>query len=547
MKGLMMDWPLVIPGILRRAAQLFGEKEIVSRRGDGSLYRSNYGELQARVQRLMNGLRGLGVQPGDRIATCAWNHQRHLELYFAIPSLGAVLHTINFRLPRDQLHYIINHAQDRLIFLDRSLGGILADLERELPTVEKYILMDERGPEPSALPQPSMDYEQLMADAAERAEFPVLDENTAAGLCYTSGTTGEPKGVLYSHRSTFLHAMAGCMVDGGAMAEREVTLPAVPMFHVNAWGLPYSCTMAGAKQVFPGPLVIGKPLAELLEAERVTCAAGVPTIWNLLYQALKEQPYDLSSLHTILVGGAAASRSMMENFERDFGIRVLHAWGMTETSPIGTVSRLKAAMENWTEEEQLAVRLKQGIPVAGVEARILGERDEDLPWDGQHSGELVVRGPWIARSYYKSPGTEGSFTADGWFRTGDMASIDQQGYVQITDRKKDLIKRKGEWISSLDMENTILSHPGVLEAAVVGRVCELRDEVPVVLVVKKDDPKHPVEAQDIINLLDGKFAKWQLPLPEDVLFVSSLPKTGVGKLDKKLIRKTLIGQSERKS
>jgi fatty-acyl-CoA synthase len=541
MTGLMMEWPLVIPSILRRAAQYFSEKEIVSRRGDGSVYRSNYGELQARVQRLMNVLRGLGVQPGDRIATCAWNHQRHLELYFAIPSLGAVLHTINFRLPRDQVRYIINHAQDRLIFLDRSVGGILADLERELPTVEKYILMDERGPEPPALPQPSVDYEQLMAEAAATAEFPDLDEHTAAGMCYTSGTTGEPKGVLYSHRSTFLHAMAGCLVDGGAMSEKEVILPAVPMFHVNAWGLPYSCTLAGAKQVLPGPMVIGKPLAELLEAERVTSAAGVPTIWSFLYQALKEQTYDLSSLHTILVGGAACSRAMMENFERDFGIRVLHAWGMTETSPIGTVSRLKSAMESWTAEEQLGVRLKQGIPVAGVEARILGERDEDLPRDGQHSGELVVRGPWIARSYYQSPGTEGSFTADGWFRTGDMASIDKQGYVQITDRKKDLIKRKGEWISSLDMENAILSHPGVLETAVVGRVCELRDEVPVVLVVKKDDSTHPVEAQDIINLLDGKFAKWQLPTPENVLFVPSLPKTGVGKLDKKLIRKTLIG------
>ncbi len=542
MTGLMMDWPLVIPSILRRAAQFFGEKEIVSRHGDGSLSRSNYSELQARVHRLMNVLRRMGVQPGDRIATCAWNHQRHLELYFAIPCLGAILHTINFRLPREHLLYIINHARDRMIFLDRSLGAILADLEHELPTVEKYVLMDERGPEPAALPQPAVDYEQLMADAAERVEFPDLDENTAAGLCYTSGTTGEPKGVLYSHRSTFLHAMAGCMVDGGGMAEKEVTLPAVPMFHVNAWGLPYSCTMAGAKQVFPGPLVIGKPLAELLEAERVTCAAGVPTIWNLLYQALKEQPYNLSSLHTILVGGAACSRAMMENFERDFGIRVLHAWGMTETSPIGTVSRLKAAMESWPEEQQLGVRLKQGIPVVGVEARILGEHDEDLPWDGHHSGELVVRGPWIASSYYENESVAPSFTADGWFRTGDMASIDTKGYVQITDRKKDLIKRKGEWISSLDMENAVLSHQGVLEAAVVARVCDVRDEVPVVLVVRRDESKHPVEAQDIINLLDGKFAKWQLPAVEDVRFVASLPKTGVGKLDKKLIRKTMIGQ-----
>ncbi len=414
----------------------------------------------------------LGVQPGDRVATCAWNHQRHLELYFAVPAIGAVLHTINFRLSREQLVYIFNHAQDKVVFLDRSLGGILADLQPELSTVEKYVLMDERGPEPPALPQPWLDYEAIVADAPERAEFPQLDEHTAAGLCYTSGTTGEPKGVLYSHRSTFLHAMAGCIVDGGAVSEKEVVLCVVPMFHVNAWGLPYSCTLAGAKQVLPGPQMIGKPVAELMETERVTSAAGVPTIWTLLYQHLKEQqavrPYDLSSVHTLLVGGAAASRTLVENYERDFGLKILHAWGMTETSPIGTVSRLKAAMEKWPAEQQFAVRLKQGIPVIGVEVRIVDDKGADLPWDGEHVGELLVRGPWIASSYFHNPGASASFTADGWFRTGDMAAIDRYGYVQLHDRKKDLIKRKGEWISSVDMENAVLAHPGVLEAAVVG-------------------------------------------------------------------------------
>ena len=465
MNGLMMDWPLLIPNILRRAGQFFAEKEIVSRRGDGIVYRSTYGEVQKRVHRLMNVLRRLGVQPGDRVATCAWNHQKHLELYFAVPALGAVLHTINFRLAREQLLYIINHAQDRIVFLDKSLGGILADLERELPSVEKFILMDEGGAEPNALPQPSMDYEELLADASERVEFPPLDEKMAAGLCYTSGTTGEPKGVLYSHRSTFLHAMAGCAVDGGGMGEKEVVLSVVPMFHVNAWGLPYSCTMAGAKQVLPGPQMIGKPIAELIEAERVTSAAGVPTIWNLLYQFLQTQadrPYDLSSLHTVLVGGAAASRTLVESFEKDLGLPILHAWGMTETSPIGTISRLKASMNDWTEERKLAVRLKQGIPVMGVEVKILGDQGQELPWDGQHAGELVVRGPWIASSYYNNSGADGAFTADGWFRTGDIAMVDALGYVQITDRKKDLIKRKGEWISSVDMENLVLAHPAVL-------------------------------------------------------------------------------------
>ena len=386
MDGLMMDWPLVIPSILRRAAQFFADKEIVSRRGDGSIHRSNYGELEKRVHRLMNVMRGLGVQPGDRVATFAWNHQRHLELYFAVPSLGAVLHTINIRLPREQLLYIINHAEDRLIFLDKSLAGPLAEMQRELPTVEKFILMDERGPEPPRLPQPSFDYEDLLAEASERVEFPDLDEKAAAGLCYTSGTTGEPKGVLYSHRSTYLHAMAACMVDAAAMCEREVMLLTVPMFHVNAWGMPYSCTIAGAKQVLPGPYMIGQPVAELIESERVTSAAGVPTIYTLLYQHLKEKPYDLSSLQTVMIGGAAASRTLMENYERDFGITILHAWGMTETSPLGTVSRLKAAMENWPAERQLEVRLKQGLPVLGVEVRVLGDQGEDLPWDGRARG-----------------------------------------------------------------------------------------------------------------------------------------------------------------
>jgi fatty-acyl-CoA synthase len=543
MNGLMMDWPLIIPSILRRAAQFFPEKEIVSRWGDGTLHRMTYRDLQVRVHRLMNAMRGLGIQPGDRVATVAWNHHRHLELYFAVPSLGAVLHTINFRLSREQLTYIINHAQDRVIFADRSIAALLAALQPDLPAVEKYVLMDDRPPEAPAQPRPSIDYEELMAAASDRAEFPVLDENMAAGMCYTSATTGDPKGVLYSHRSTFLHAMAGCMVDGGAMAEREVSLPAVPMFHVNAWGMPYSCTMSGAKQVFPGSGVIGQPLAELLEAEQVTCAAGVPTIWTLLYQHLKEKRYDLSKLHTILVGGSAASRAMMENYRRDFGIKVLHAWGMTETSPIGTVSRLKSAMEAWPEERQLDVRLKQGIPVVGVEARILGDLGEDLPWDGSQVGELAVRGPWIASRYYNNPDAGAAFTADGWFRTGDMASIDQYGYVQLSDRKKDLIKRKGEWISSVDMENAVLAHPGVLEAAVVGRRDEVCDEVPAVLVVGRNDPKHPVAAQEIIDLLARKFAKWQLPLLEDIHFVESLPKTGVGKIDKKVLRKVVGEQA----
>lgn len=536
MNGLMMDCPLVISSILKRAARYFPDKEIVSRFEDESVHRSNYGELHTRVVRLMNVLRDLGIKPGDRVATFAWNHRRHLELYFAVPCLGAVLHTVNLRLHREQLRYIFNHAQDRVIFADRSLAGLLAGLAPELPTVKRYILMDEHGPEPADLPTPWVDYEQLMEAASDREDFPAFDEHTAAGLCYTSGTTGEPKGVLYSHRSTYLHAMSGCMVDTSGVSERETVLPVVPMFHVNAWGLPYSSSLAGAKQVFPGPLVLDRPLAELLESERVTLAVGIPLIWTRLYQYLKENRHDLSRLHTLFVGGAAAPRTLIEGFAHDFGINVIQGWGMTETSPVGTVSRLKSAMTDWPEAERLQVQVKQGVPIVTFETRILDENGQDLPWDGQHVGELVVRGPWVASAYFENPGADAAFTEDGWFRTGDMASMDERGYMQIADRKKDLIKRKGEWISSVDMENEALAHPGVLEAAVVGRPDEACDELPVLFFVVRNEPASPVEIDDLLALLGRKFARWQLPRPEDVHRVATLPKTSVGKLDKKALR-----------
>jgi fatty-acyl-CoA synthase len=536
MNGLMMDWPLVVPNILRRAARLFPENEIVSRYEDETLHRSNYGELYGRVVRLMNVLRSLGIKPGDRVATFAWNHRRHLELYFAVPCLGAILHTVNIRLHREQLRYIFNHAQDRVIFADRSVSGLLAALAPSLPAVERYILMDERGPEPAELPQPWVDYEELMAAASDREQFPDIEEHTAAGLCYTSGTTGDPKGVLYSHRSTFLHAMTGCMVDTSAISERERVLPVVPMFHVNAWGLPYSSTLAGAAQVFPGPLVLDRPLAELLEAERVTVAAGIPIIWGRLYHYLKENRHDLTHLHTLFSGGAAAPRTLIEDYARDFGITVIQGWGMTETSPVGTFSRLKPSMSGWPEAERLDVQVKQGTPLVAFETRIIDEAGRDLPWDGEHVGELIVRGPWVASAYYENPSAASSFTADGWFRTGDMASIDPRGYMHITDRKKDLIKRKGEWISSVDMENEVLAHPAVLEAAVVGRPDRECDELPVLFIVPRDQNAEVPPAEDLIAVLAHRFARWQLPRPEDVHLVAALPKTSVGKLDKKTLR-----------
>ena len=533
--GLMMDIPLTIPSILRRAAQCFPEKEIVSRYNDGSIHRMTYRDLYGRVVRLMNVLRDLGVRPGDRVASCAWNSHRHLELYFAVPCLGAVLHTANIRLFPEQVCYILNHAEDKVVFADKSLAGTLAALQGELKTVETFVLMNDGGEPPAALPSPFLDYEELLAGAADTENFSDLNENTAASLCYTSGTTGEPKGALYSHRSLYLHAMGCCMADSLAIREREVVLPVVPMFHANAWGLPYACAMSGANQIFPGSQLIGRPLAELMEQERVTFAAGVPTVWNLLYQHLKQHPHDLSRLTVIVSGGSATPPTLIENYERDFGITVLCAWGMTEMSPVGSVCRLKAEMENWSHEEQLRVRIKQGIAVANVEMRLLGEQGEALPWDGKQTGELAVRGPWVARSYFANTAADTAFTEDGWFRTGDIVTIDPFGYMEITDRSKDVIKSRGEWISSVDMENSVMAHPAVLEAAVVGRPDDLRGEAPVVFIVLRQ-PDVPVSPQEVLDVLKSRFARWQLPRPSDIHIVTSLPKTSVGKMDKKALR-----------
>jgi fatty-acyl-CoA synthase len=536
--GLMMDTPLTVAAILRRAAQFFPEKEIVSRYNDGTIHRTTYRELYGRVVRLMNVLRALGIRPGDRVATCAWNSHRHLELYFAVPCLGAILHTVNIRLFPEQMAYVLNHAGDSVVFADKSLAGSLAALQCELKTVETYVLMDDRGEPPAALPSPYLDYEELLAGAADSEDFPVLDENTAASLCYTSGTTGEPKGVLYSHRSLYLHAMGCCMADSFAIREREVVLPVVPMFHANAWGLPYACTMTGATQVLPGSHLIGRPLAELMEQERVTFAAGVPTVWNLLYQHRKQHNHDLSRLRVIVSGGSATPQTLIENYERDFGITVLCAWGMTEMSPVGSVCRLKAEMTGWSPEDQMRVRIKQGVPVANVEMRLLGEQGEELLWDGKQAGELAVRGPWVARSYFANSAADAAFTEDGWFRTGDIATIDPLGYMEITDRKKDVIKSRGEWISSVEMENAVMAHPAVLEAAVVGRTDDLRGEAPVVFVVLRQ-PELSVSNQEVLDVLKSRFSRWQLPRPADIHIVASLPKTSVGKLDKRALRQQL--------
>jgi fatty-acyl-CoA synthase len=532
MKGLMMDYPLTLTYLLDRAQRFFPHKEIVSRMPSG-IHRYTYEELYARVQRMASALKELGVGKGDRVATFAWNHYRHLELYFAVPAMGAVLHTLNIRLFPDQIAYIINHAEDKVIFVDESLVPALERIRPQLTSVERFVVMTDVGTPQTSL-SPVQDYEELLRSAPEAYDFPALDEDDAAVMCYTSGTTGNPKGAIYSHRALVLHSLAECLADTFTISEQDVILPVVPMFHVNAWGLPYTATLVGAKQVCPGPHLHPREVAELIQAERVTVTAGVPTIWIGLYQLLQEERYDLSSLRAMVVGGSAMPQSFIERFEKEFGINVVHAWGMTEMSPLGTMSRLKSHLETLPEEERFRIRAKQGTSVPFVEIRAVDEEGREVPWDGKTMGELQVRGPWIIRSYYNDPRTEESFD-DGWFRTGDVVTIDPEGYIQIVDRTKDLVKSGGEWISSVELEGVIMAHPKVLEAAVIAMPHPRWQERPLACVVPKEEFKDLISKEEILEFLKGKVAKWWLP--DDIVFVESLPKTSVGKFDKKTLRK----------
>lgn len=533
----MMDYPLTTRHIFDRAQKLFAKQELVTITADG-YERSNYGEMCDRAQKVASALNALGIKRGDRVGTLAWNTTRHYELYFAIPTMGAVLHTLNLRLSPDQLGYIIRDGGDRIIFVDADLLPLLEKCKPFLESVEHIFVMNGTAtPSESGLPL-VMDYEELVKSAPAGFQWPDLDEREACAMCYTSGTTGNPKGVVYSHRSTVLHAISVTMADTIAVSGQDAIMPIVPMFHVNAWGIPHAAAMVGSRLIFPGKFMIPDRIALAMQEERVTVGAGVPTVWLGLLNALAQKTYDLSTVRALVCGGSAAPAALIRNLDK-FNLPILHAWGMTEMSPIGTVSRLKAGLEKLPYEEQLAYRAKQGMPVPGVDIRIMNlETGQEAPWDGVTFGEIQVRGPWITASYYHGDDLEQgeSKFIDGWFRTGDVATIDAAGYIEIVDRTKDVIKSGGEWISSVQLEGLILGHPRVAESAVIGMPHPKWQERPVAVVVMKQG-ETPVTKDEINEYLAPHVAKWWLV--DAVVITETIPKTSVGKIDKKVLRAEL--------
>lgn len=526
MYGLMMDYPLTVPYLLDRAARYFPDVEVVSRRPDRSVARSTYADVRSRAHQLAGALTKLGVGRGDRVATLGWNHARHLEAYFGVPLMGGILHTLNPRLSAEDLAYVVNHAGDSVLLVDDVLLPVLARFRGQVNL--EHIIVWADG---TQAPEGTIDYEELIGAEPEEFAGPRLDELEAASMCYTSGTTGRPKGAVYSHRAIMLHSLVSGMTDGLAIGQHEVLCPVVPMFHVNGWGLPFTATMVGCKQVLPGPYLDPESLLDLYVREGVTISAGVPTIWMGILRALEKEPdrWDLGAIRMI-VGGSAAPESLIRGFDRH-GLRVIHAWGMTEMTPLGTVSWLKRSLEGLPEDEQYAYRATQGLPAPLVETRIMGPSGE-APWDGEAMGELEVRGPWVASAYYQEPELTDKWSGDGWFRTGDVATIDPEGYVKITDRTKDLVKSGGEWISSVDLENALMGHPAVAEAAVIAAKHPEWDERPVAVVVFEQGAT--VTADELRAYLEPRFPKFWLP--DEFVFTKEIPQTAAGKFQKSTLR-----------
>ncbi|HEX5788720.1 MAG TPA: long-chain-fatty-acid--CoA ligase [Woeseiaceae bacterium] len=540
MQGLMMNRPLLISSIAEHAEKFHGEREIVAVTASEPRHRTTWGEVVRRARRVAAALERHGLERGDRVATLAWNDHRHLELYYGISGAGYVCHTVNPRLFPAQIVYIVNHAEDRWLFVDPLFLPLLGKIAPELPTIEQVIVLtDDAHMPPTALPG-VRSYESLIAGEPDTWEWPDFDERTASALCYTSGTTGHPKGVLYDHRSTILHAYAGVAADVLGLSSRDSVLPVVPLFHVNAWGTPYSAAIAGAKLVLPGPkMADGEVLYDLLESEEVSLALGVPTVWMALLQYLAASGRQLTKLKRTVIGGAAVPRSMIAAFRDRHGVEVRQGWGMTEMSPIGAVNSPKAGMEELDDEQKLDIAVKAGRGVYGCEFRIVGDDGHVLPWDGKAYGALQVRGNWVCSAYYRADGGEEgvdgrspAHTADGWFDTGDVAIIDRQGYVTITDRTKDVIKSGGEWISSIELENVIMGHPAVAEAAVIGVPHPRWSERPLLVVVPARDAA--IDKADLLAWYAGRVADWWIP--NDVVVVEELPHTATGKVKKVALR-----------
>jgi fatty-acyl-CoA synthase len=539
MLGQMQSQPLLISSLIVHAERHHGSTEIVSRRVEGDIHRSSWGQIARRSRQVANALDGLHLAHGERVATLAWNGYRHLELYFGVSGTGRVLHTLNPRLHPEQLAWIVNHADDRALCFDMSFLPLVQAVHAKCPGVKHWIALCDADKLPAESGVPGLvSYEAWMEGHSETYVWPELDENSASSMCYTSGTTGNPKAALYSHRSTLLHAYAAALPDSLGCSARDAILPVVPMFHVNAWGLPYSAAAVGCKLVFPGPALDGKSVYELIESEKVSMAAGVPTVWQMLLGHMQAGGLRFSTLKRTVIGGSACPPAMINTFNNTYGVEVLHAWGMTEMSPLGTVCTLKNAQLALSPEEQLKVRLKQGRAVVGVDMKIVDESGQELPWDGKAYGDLLVRGPWIIASYFKGEGGDPlRYDADGkgWFPTGDVATIDADGFMQITDRSKDVIKSGGEWISSIDVENIAMAHPAVAMAACIGMKHPKWDERPIVVVVKK--PGAEVSREELLAFYEGKTAKWQIP--DDVVFVDAIPLGATGKMQKMTLRQQL--------